>query len=441
VTLPPLPDDLNELKRMVIELVARINRSEVEQARLRELLEAKRERHSEKLSEGQLALFAAMWEARQEEAKAAAEDDDDAEPPASATGVAPTPKRKRTGRPALPKDLPRQIIEHDVASKDEPCADCHAPLRLIGADRSERLEVIPAQMKVVEEVCFKYACQCSVHTATKPAQPLPKSSASASVLAHVITAKFLYHLPLHRQEQMWAAQGVTLSRKTMSGWLAPVADLLKPVYEALKQHVFGSHVLGTDDTGVKVLDPNLSFARKGHFWPYCGDRGHPGVVFQYTATRGGKEVAEFLRDYRGPYLQADAYSAYDALYRDRRRGLREVGCFAHCRRYWMKALDTAQDQVGPVLHLIHRLYQVEAEARELDEVRRLALRQERSRPLLDQLRAYLDDVRLVALPQSPAGKAVRYTLNQWIALTRFCDDGALAIDNNATERALRGIAV
>jgi transposase len=191
-------------------------------------------------------------------------------------------------------------------------------------------------MKVVEEVCYKYACQCTVHTATKPAQPLPKSIAGASVLAHVVTAKFLYHLPLHRQEQMWSAQGVTLSRKTMSGWMAQTADLLSPVYDALKQHVFGSHVLGTDDTGVKVLDPNFSFARNGHFWPYCGDRGHPGVVFQYTATRGGKEVAEFLKDYRGRYLQADAYVVYDALYRDPQRGLREVGCLAHCRRYWMK---------------------------------------------------------------------------------------------------------
>ena len=440
MTLSTLPDDLHELKRLVLDLVARLNRSELEQARLRELLDAKRERSSEKLSGDQLALFAALWEARQESA-AKDDDDDEPEPPASPTGDAPLRKRKRTGRPALPKDLPREIIEHDVAGKDQPCADCQAPLRLIGEDRSERLEVTPAQMKVVEEVCYKYACQCTVHTATKPAQPLPKSIAGASVLAHVVTAKFLYHLPLHRQEQMWSAQGVTLSRKTMSGWMAQTADLLSPVYDALKQHVFGSYVLGTDDTGVKVLDPNLPFARNGHFWPYCGDRGHPGVVFQYTATRGGKDVAEFLKDYRGRYLQADAYAVYDALYRDPQRGLREVGCLAHCRRYWMKALETAQDQVGPVLHLIHRLYRVEAEAREFDAAQRFAMRQERSRPLLAELRAYLDDLKLVALPKSPAGKAVGYTLNQWSALTRFCDDGALAIDNNATERALRGIAV
>lgn len=437
---PPLPDDLHELKRLVLDLVARLNRSELEQARLRELLEAKRERQSEKLSADQLALFAAMWEARQE-SSSADDDDDEPEPPPSATGEAPTRKRKRTGRPALPKDLPRETIEHDVTGKDQPCPDCQAPLRLIGADRAERLEVIPAQMKVVEEVCFKYACQCSVHTATKPAQPLPKSIAGASVLAQVITAKFLYNLPLHRQEQMWSAQGVTLSRKTMSGWLAQVAELLAPVYVALKQHVFGSYVLGTDDTGVKVLDPQLPFARKGHFWPYCGDRGHPGVVFQYTATRGGKEVAEFLRSYRGPYLQADAYAVYDGLYRDPQRDLREVGCLAHCRRYWLKALATARDQVGPVLYLIHQLYGIEEEARDLDATQRLALRQERSRPLLAKMRAYLDNLKLVALPQSPAGKALRYTFNQWTALTRFCDDGELAIDNNATERALRGIAV
>ena len=132
-----------------------------------------------------------MWEARQE--APSDDDDDDPDPPASATGEPPARRRKRTGRAALPKDLPRQTIEHDVTGKDEPCPDCQSPLRRIGEDRSERLEVIPAQMKVIEEVCYKYACQCTVHTATKPPQPLPKSIASASVLAQVITAKFLYH--------------------------------------------------------------------------------------------------------------------------------------------------------------------------------------------------------------------------------------------------------
>ena len=435
----PLPDDLEQLKQLIRDLVARLQRSELEQARLRELLEAKRDRQSEKLSGDQLALFAAMWEARQ--AAQSDDDDDEADPPASATGEPPARRRKRTGRAALPKDLPRQTIEHDVAGKDQPCPDCHAPLRRIGEDRSERLEVIPAQMKVIEEVCYKYACQCTVHTATKPPQPLPKSNASASVLAQVITAKFLYHLPLHRQEQMWSAQGVTLSRKTMAGWLGQVAELLTPLYTELKRQVFGSKVLGTDDTGVKVLDPHLPFARKGHFWPYCGDRGHPGIVFQYTATRGGKDVVEFLKDYRGRYLQADAYAVYDALYRDPRRDLHEVACLAHCRRYWFKALDSARDQVGPVLYLIHQLYRIEDEAKEFDAERRWTLRQERSRPLWAELRTYLDELVLVALPKSPVGSAIRYTLNQWAALNRYCDDGDLSIDNNATERALRGIAV
>ena len=446
---PQLPDDLHQLQKLVLDLSARLQRSELEQARLRELLGAKRERRSEKLSADQLALFAALWEAQQEAAPDAGDDNDDHDepaPPAAGTaGTAslepPLKKRKRTGRPELPKDLPRETIQYDIAHKDQPCAECQGNLRLIGEERRERLEVIPAQMKVVEEVCFKYACPCSIHQAAKPAQPLPKSIASASVLAQVITAKFLHHLPLHRQEQIWAVQGVTLSRKTTAGWLAQVADLMKPLYGKLKQHVFGSQVLGTDDTGVKVLDPTLSFARKGHFWPYCGDRGHPGIVFQYTATRGTKEVIEFLRDYGGRYLQADAYSGYDALYRDPRRDLREVACWAHCRRYYMKALETAKEQVGPALHLIHRLYRVEAEVREFTPAQRLTWRQEKSVPLLRELRTYLDGLALVALPQSPVGKALRYTFNQWTALNRFCEDGELAIDNNATERTLRAIAV
>jgi transposase len=307
-------------------------------------------------------------------------------------------------------------------------------------DTSERLEYIPAQVKVVRDVCHKYACGCRIHTATKPGQPLPKSNAGASLLAYIIVAKYLHHLPLHRQEQIWAALGVKISRKTSCGWAAQVAALLFPLYELLKEHVFQSSVLGHDDTGVKVLDPQLNFARVGRLWPHCGDTQHPGVVFHYTQTRGGQEMREFLAGYQGQYLQADAYAAYDRLFLPE-RGLREIGCWAHARRYVFKAMDTALDLMKLPMLLIHDLYEVEEKARDSSAAERWAARQDRSRPLLNHLHNYFARIRPQVLPKSPAGKAIRYISRQWEALTRFCDDGDIPIDNTRTERALRGVAV
>lgn len=187
-------------------------------------------------------------------------------------------------------------------------------------------------MKVVEDVRLKYACECTVRATDKPAQPIEKSTEGASVLAQVIVSKFVDHLPLHRQERIFARYGVDISRKTMGGWLPPVTGLLEPLYKAAKKVLFESKVIGTDDTGVKVLDPKLPFARTGRIWPYVGDARHPVVVYDYTPTRGRDGPAKFLEGYSG-YLQADAYLVYDAFFKPA-RGLIEVGCWLHARRYF-----------------------------------------------------------------------------------------------------------
>ena len=225
----------------------------------------------------------------------------------------------------------------------------------------------------------------------------------------------------------------------MGGWLPPVAGLLDPLYQAAKKVLFESKVVGTDDTGVKVLDPKLSFARTGRIWPYVGDAHHPVVVYDYTATRGRDGPAKFLEGYTG-YLQADAYSVYDAFFNPA-RGLIEVGCWMHARRYFFQALDADQRHMGPALHLIGRVYAVEDRARGLTSEERLALRKRLSAPLMEKLHKYLLDLQGEVLPKSPAARAVRYALNQWEALTRFLEDGDLEIDNGATERANRDIAI
>jgi transposase len=439
-----LPEDPKILQQMVLDLIAQLDRESAErgkiEALLRELLDAKRSRKSEQLSTDQLALFAAAWQARQAEAEAAtesdhSEDDDDAAP-----GAPRSAPKKRAGRQPLPRHLKRERIVHDLAEEEKHCGTCQQDLRPIGEESSERYEYIPASLMVVEEVCLKYACACTVRTATKPPQPIEKSTAGASLLAQVIVAKTADHLPLHRQEKIFQRHGVDISRKTMCGWLAQCADLLKPLYASAKEVLFQSKVIGTDDTSVKVLDEKLPFARTGRIWPYYGDKDHPVILYDYTATRERAGPEEFLKGYRG-HLQADAYGGYDAFFKDPARGLIEVGCWAHARRYFHKALESDQARMGPALLLIAQLYRVEKQARPLPSADRLRLRQLQSRPILDKLHDYLWEIQAEVLPKSPEGRAVRYTLNNWTALTRYAEDGDLEIDNNATERAIRGVAV
>jgi len=410
------------------------------EALLRELLDARRNRKSEQLSTDQLALFAAAWQ-RQAEAEPTKPNDSDDDDPNANPGADESARKKRTGgRQPLARHLKRERIVHDLAEEEKHCSTCQQDLRPIGEESSERYEYIPAQLTVIEDICKKYACGCTVKTATKPSQPIEKSTAGASLLAQVIVAKTADHLPLHRQEKIFQRHGVDISRKTMGGWLAQCADLLKPLYGSMKEVLFQSKVIGTDDTSVKVLDVKLTFARTGRIWPYSGDAAHPVILYDYTATRERAGPEEFLKGYRG-YLQADAYGGYDAFFKDPARGLIEVGCWAHARRYFHKALESDQARMGPTLLLIAQLYCVEKQARSLESEERLRLRQLQSQPILEKLHNYLLEIQGEVLPKSPEGRAVRYTLKNWTALTRYCQDGDLQIDNNATERAIRSVAV
>jgi len=447
VALDPkhLPEDPQVLQEMVLDLMAQLDREFTErnkiEALLRELLDARRNRKSEQLSVDQLALFAAAWQARQAETEPTRPNDSDDDDPNANPGTGESAPKKRTGgRQPLARHLKRERIVHDLAEKEKHCSACQQDLRPIGEESSERYEYIPAQLTVIEDICKKYACACTVKTATKPPQPIEKSTAGASLLAQVIVAKTADHLPLHRQEKIFERHGVDISRKTMGGWLAQCADLLKPLYGSMKEVLFQSKVIGTDDTSVKVLDVKLPFARTGRIWPYSGDAAHPVILYDYTATRERAGPEEFLKGYRG-YLQADAYGGYDAFFKDPARGLIEVGCWAHARRYFHKALESDQARMGPALLLIAQLYRVEKQARSLGSGERLRLRQLQSQPLLEKLRNYLLEIQGEVLPKSPEGRALRYTLKNWTALTRYCEDGDLQIDNNATERAIRGVAV
>ena len=318
---------------MLVDVTAQLDRTE---RLLRQLLEAKTGRKSEQLSREQLALFAAELGMSVPDAESTEDDSDPEDPPSNITASG-TATGKPRGRKPLPRHLKRERIAHDLPDSEKHCTQCEQDLRRIGEEVSERYEYIPAQTKVVEDACFTYACACTVKTAAKPSQPIEKSMAGASLLAQVIVSKWADHLPLHRQAKMFRRHGVELPDQNLCGWMAQCANLLEPLYERLKRHVLSSKVVGTDDTPVKVLDRKLAQARKARIWPYVGDRDHPAVVYDYTATRERAGPEAFLKSYRG-YLQADAYVAYDSFFLKPERGMVEVDCWrirgGMCIKLW-----------------------------------------------------------------------------------------------------------
>ena len=434
---------------MVLDLIAQLDVSEARRIKtenlLRQLLAARSGRRSEQISEEQLALFEAELKAQGVNVEELSKDNgsangpDDKDPPVSTDSSAETNPR---GRRALPAHLKRERIVHDLDEAEKHCAVCAQDLKEFGEETSERYEFIPAQLIVIEDVCKKYSCACTVKTAGKPSQPIEKSTAGASLLTQVIVAKYADHLPLHRQAKIFRRFGVELSDRTMCGWMRQSAGLLDLLYKKLKDFVLSSKVVGTDDTPVKVLDRNLPQTRKGRIWPYAGDRDHPAVIYDYTPTRERAGPEKFLKDFRG-HLQADAYVVYDSFFTDPERGLVEIGCWAHARRHFHNALEKDTARMGGVLAMIAHLCDVENIGRRKgwrgEELR--LLRERDARPMLNQLHDYLLTIREQVLPKSEAGQAIAYALKNWTALTRYCSDGDLLIDNNGTERSLRSFAV
>lgn len=433
-----LPKDPAILQDMLVDVTQQLDKT---QRLLQQLLSARSSTRSEKLSADQLRLFAQELGIEfTPKPEAAEKDDSDGEPPIAGGGS--DGEAKPRGRRGLSPHLKRERIVHDLAEQEKHCEECHQDLRHMGEEVSERYEYIPAQLLVIEDACQKYACACTVKTATKPAQPIEKSTAGASLLAHVIVSKLADHLPVHRQAKMLRRLGVEIADQTMCGWMRQSAELLTPLYDRLKGFVLESGVVGTDDTPVKVLDRKLPHTRKGRMWPYVGDHDHSAVIYDYTPTRERAGPERFLHSYRG-YLQADAYVAYDSFFTNPERGMVEVGCWAHARRHVYHARETDQARMGAVLAFIAQLYALEKRGRRhhLRGEQLQLLREAVARPVLEQLHEYLLKITNQLLPKSEAGQAVSYILKNWRALTRYLEDGDLSIDNNHTERSLRGIAV
>jgi len=352
-------------------------------------------------------------------------------------------RRVHRGRRPLPRELPREIVELAPAPEDLQCLGCSCPKEVIGADRTETLEYVPASLFVREYVRPKYACrQCGdgVVQAVLPARPIEKGRPEPGLLAHVVSAKYGDHLPLYRLEQGLARHGVAITRRTLAEWNGAVADLLEPVACAVYAQILGSRWVQSDDTPINVADPSRQpqYGR-GHMWVYRGEHGDVGYDFTWKRNKDGP--ARILEGYRG-YLQADAAPAYDDIFKQNAEIL-EVGCWAHARRYFKEAVSSAALPATQVLTWIGELYGLERQAKRqrLDEDGVRELREQRARPRLQRIRDYLREQEKVHLPKSPFGQAIGYALRHWGALERYVEHGALEIDNNGAERAIKPLVL
>jgi len=401
-------------------------------------------RKSEKLT-GELEQL----EFRLEELETAQAADEAAQAATEATqpsfAQAHSKRRSRPARKPLPEDLPREVVTHLPPHSN--CPDCGGALRQFGEDVSEQLERIPASFKVIRHVRPKFACAgCeSVVEAPAPARPIDRGLPGPGLLAHVLVSKYADHQPLYRQSQIYAREGVDLDRSTLAGWVGAASELLTPLVDQIRKHVLAAAKIHADDTPVPVLAPGNGKTRTGRLWTYVRDdrpagfSAAPAVWFAYSEDRKGEHPRRHLKDFKGA-LQADAYSGFHHLYGD--SVIYEVACWAHTRRKFHDIhVAHASPTTTEALARIGALYGIEEEIRGNPAQLRCSVRQGRAKPLLDQLRQWMEKTIRSLSTKSETASAIRYALSHWRALTRYVDDGLLEIDNNAAERALRAIAI
>jgi transposase len=283
-----------------------------------------------------------------------------------------------------------------------------------------------------------------VIAAPKPAVPITKGLPGPGLLAHLIVSKYTDHMPLHRLQQAYERQGYFLHRSTLCDWLRACADLLRPLYDLMVSVVLQSRALHTDDTTVKMQELGTHLLSTARLWVYLGDATHPYNVFDFTVNRKRDGPERFLADYSG-YLHADAFSGYDRLYlpdpRTAAARIIEVACNAHARRKFYEARGTDALRAHQALAYYRQLYELERGAKDFSDAQRLQMRQDLAVPILGQFRTWLEAQRLEVLPKSPMGEAIGYALNNWAALARYTEAGFLTIDNNASEREMKRIAI
>jgi transposase len=452
-----LPDDIDALKSLFLkqaaenatlgehneQLLAENRHVKAQVCSLQEqinLLLAKRfGPSSEQLSPDQIRLF--------NEAEHAAAETEPVEASASVTIAGHT--RSTRGRQPLPEALPRLRVEHELPEAERTCS-CGCQLTRIGEEISEQLDIVPAQIRVLQHVRGKYACKgCeqTIRSASLPPQPIPKSLASPGLLAHVTVAKYQDALPLYRQERILQRLGVELPRATLANWMIRAGELIQPLINLMRERLLAYDILQMDETTVQVLkEPGKSAQSKSYLWVQRGGPPeHPLILYDYDPSRGQAVPKRLLEGYQG-FLQTDGYEGYNAVVAN--GAITHLGCWAHVRRKFDEALKTLgkkhPDKGGRAtkgLVYIQKLYRIERRVKDAEPQERRRCRNEHARPLLAEIRAWLDAALPEVAPTSATGKALNYLHNEWPKLVRYLEDGRLAIDNNRIENAIRPFVV
>lgn len=352
---------------------------------------------------------------------------------------------RKPARRSLPAELPRET--ETIAPNHDACPDCGGKLRQLGEDVSETLEYVPARFKVVRTVRPKLSCAGCSRIVQEPAphRPIERGLAGPGLLAHVLVSKYADHLPLYRQSEIYAREGVELDRSTLADWVGGASRTLRPLIDELKKYVLSAEKLHGDDVPVPVLEPGNGKTKTGRLWTYVRDDRPAGsevpsaVWFSYSPDRKGEHPAAHLKNYRG-ILQADGYAGFNRLYEN--GGIFEAACWAHVRRKFHDLYQAHQSPVAKeALERIARLYGIEKEIRGRSPAERREVRLARSRPLLESMHAWLKATMAKLSRKSDVAMAIHYALERWTALVLFSEDGRVEMDNNAAERALRAVAL
>jgi transposase len=445
----PLPDDLETAHQLIRELLEtlgqQIHLNQKLQHQLEQLLRQRYGKKGERIDPAQLLLFAQEILAQAEAAPTPAATSD-AEPKSTPIPIAS--KKNGHGRKPLPASLPRKPILYDVPPEQRVCPDCGVERTCIGREVREQLEYVPASMIVLEHIRPKYACRAcegNVVIAERLPEPIEKGLPGPGLMAHVAVSKYADHQPLYRQEGIYKRFGVDLSRSTMCDWMAVAAELLEPIVKLMLSRILTSKVVQNDDTTVPVQDHAGKGIKTGRLWASVGDHYNHYVVYCYTPDHSATGPQEIFKDFKG-YLQADACSVYDRLYKSKQ--IIEVGCMMHARRKFYEARTSDPERSHQALAWIKLLYDIEREAKKREPTDyeafvalRHKLRAERSLPIFDKFHIWLEAELPKVLPKSPIGEAIQYAFNHWAALKRPLEAGFLELDNGACERAFKPVAL
>lgn len=431
-----LPEDPGTLKAMLI--AERVQNERLRQI-IKELQRHRFGRRAEALPEDQMLLGLEDVEQTAASSEAAGE----AAVPDERTRRA---AKRRVNRGSLPAHLPR--IEMVVDIEDHACPCCHHALHRIGEDRSERLDIVPAQLRVLVVRRPKYACRACeevVVQAPAPARLIEGGLPTEATVAQVLVSKYADHLPLYRQAQIYARQGISLDRSTLADWVGRAAFMLRPVHERLLATLKTSAKLFADETTAPVLDPGRGRTKTGQLWAYArddrpwGGADPPGVAYVYAPDRKAERPIAHLAGFKG-ILQVDGYAGYRAL--AERGDVQLAFCWAHVRRRFYELAAAGPAPIASeALERIAELYAVEAECRGRSAEERRALRREKTEPVIHDLECWLRAKLELISQKTKLAEAIRYALSRWEGLTRFLEDGRIEIDSNAVERSIRPIAL